>query len=142
MSDYMSMDHLRFLLFQVHNIQEVLEIDRFQDYDEEGVNILLDSAKAWSDKEAFPYFREMDEDPVRYEDGKIIVHPQIGKIMKQAGENGWIGSIFDYDEGGSQMPHMVLNATNHIFEAANNNITGYVGLTSGAANETEPSTPR
>lgn len=134
MAEYMSMDHLKYCLFDVHNIEEVLKSERFQDYDKESISIMLDSAKDWADKEAYPYFREMDLDPVRYEDGKIIVHPQIGKIMKQAGERGWIGSIFDYDEGGSQMPHMVLNATNHIFEAANNNITGYVGLTSGAAN--------
>ncbi|NNF36801.1 MAG: acyl-CoA dehydrogenase, partial [Saprospiraceae bacterium] len=134
MAEYMSMDHLKFCLFDVQDIEEVLKAERFQDYDKESISIMLDSARDWADKEAFPYFREMDEDPVRYEDGKIIVHPQIGKIMKQAGERGWIGSIFDYDEGGSQMPHMVLNATNHIFEAANNNITGYVGLTSGAAN--------
>ena len=32
-----------------------------------------------------------------------------------------------------QMPLTLSNATNHIFEAANNNIPGYLGLTSGAA---------
>jgi alkylation response protein AidB-like acyl-CoA dehydrogenase len=133
MAEYMSMDHLKFCLFDVHNINEVLNTERFQDYDTEAVSIMLKAAKDFADKEAFPYFREMDENPVRYEDGKIIVHPQIGRVMKLAGENGWIGSIFDYEEGGSQMPHMVLNSMNHIFEAANNNIAGYVGLTAGAA---------
>jgi butyryl-CoA dehydrogenase len=134
MATYMSMEHLKFCLFDVHQLSEVLKAERYADYDEEAVSMMLDSAKDWADKESHPYFREMDEQPVRYEDGKIIVHPQIGKIMKMAGENGWIGSIFDYDEGGAQLPHMVLSSMNHIFEASNNNISGYVGLTSGAAN--------
>ncbi len=134
MADYMSMEHLRFCLFDVHQFADILKASKFADYDIEGANILLDSVKDWADKEAFPYFREMDEDPVRYEDGKVIVHPQIGKIMKDAGANGWIGSTFDYDHGGMQMPVMLHAALNHIIEAANNNVNGYIGLTAGAAN--------
>ena len=133
MAEYMSMEHLKFLLNDVHDVNEIFGKDRYADYDKEGISILLDSTKDWCDKEAFTCFREMDEDPVRYEDGKIIVHPQIDTLMKYGGENGWIGANFDYDEGGSQMPHIVIAAINHILEAANNNMAGYIGLTTGAA---------
>ena len=129
----MSMDHLRFCLFEVHGIQDILKLERFSDYDEESVHMLLNSVKDWADKEAFPYYREMDEDPVRYENGKIIVHPQIGKSMKDAGDNGWIGATFDYNQGGMQLPHMIMSGMYHIIESANNNINGYMGLTAGAA---------
>ena len=55
MAEYVSVDHLKFLLSEVHDINEVLGLDRFADYDQESVELLLDSIKAWSDKELFPY---------------------------------------------------------------------------------------
>ena len=134
MSKYMSMEHLHFLLHEVHNINDdVLQLERYADYDVESVNLLLDSAKSWADQEFFPYFREMDEKPAHYKDGKVITHPQLNTILKQAGENGWLGTYFDYKDGGVQMPFVVHTAVNHILEAANNHIPGYLGLTSGAA---------
>ncbi len=127
------MDTLKFLLFNVHNIQQILKYDRFADYDQESMQIILDSAKSWADQDFYPYFREMDEKPAFYKDGKVHSHPILKQIFKHAGENGWIGSYFDYEDGGAQMPHSLANATNHILEAANNHIPGYLGLTSGAA---------
>ncbi len=133
MAEYMSMEHLKFCLFDVHKIRDILKEKHYSDYDEEAAELLLDGVKDWADQEAFPYFREMDEKPVQFIDGKVLVHPQIAKIMEDAGKNGWIGSVFDYDQGGLQMPHMLLTSMYHIIEAANNHMNGYVGLTSGAA---------
>jgi butyryl-CoA dehydrogenase len=132
-NQYMSMDNLRFLLHNVHAVSELLSSERFGDYDKESIDMMLDAAKDIADQEMFPVFREMDEQPAYYEEGKIITHPKLGRILKIAAENGWIGSHFDYDHGGSQMPKMVYGAANHIFEAANNHIPGYLGLTTGAA---------
>lgn len=132
-ANYMSMDHLRFLLFHVHDITALLQNKRFQDYDKDGIGIILNAAKDMADQELFPYFQEMDEQPVHYKDGKVIVHPQIEKIIQLAAENGWIGTWFDADKGGMQMPKTVFNAANHIFQAANNSVVGYLGLTTGSA---------
>lgn len=132
-NQYMSMDNLRFLLHDVHTVSELLSNERFADYDKESIDMMLDAAKDIADQEMFPVFREMDEQPAYYEDGKIITHPKLGRILKIAAENGWIGSHFNYDHGGSQMPKMVYGAANHIFESANNHIPGYLGLTTGAA---------
>jgi len=133
MAKYMSMENLKFLLNEVHDIKEVLSFDKYKDYDEEAVNILIDSVKDYCDKEYYPVFREMDEDPARLENGGIYVHPAIGKAIKYAGENGMIGAQFSYDDGGQQMPLMLYTSLSHIQAAANNNIGGYAGLTAGAA---------
>lgn len=133
MAKYMCMDTLKFLLFDVHKIQNLLHFERFADYDEASINILLESAKTWADQDFYPHYKEMDEKPVYYRDGKTFSHPILKKIFQHAGENGWIGTYFDYEDGGMQMPHTLANATNHIFEAANNHIPGYLGLTSGSA---------
>jgi len=133
MANYMSVDTLKWLLYKVHNVKDLFQFERYADYDEDSVNILLETAKSWSDQEFYPIFREMDESPCEYKDGIVTSHPNLRKIMTKAGEDGWLGSSFDYDDGGSQMPHLVVNALNHIFQSANNHIPGYMGLTTGAA---------
>lgn len=134
MADYMNMDHVRFLLKDVHGMDDVLKYERYQDYDKESVDILLDSVKDYCDKEYYPYYREMDEQPCMYKDGMVTSHPQIRKIMEYGGANGYIGSQFGYEDGGAQMPHIVYGLLSHIQACANNNVGGYLGLTTGAAN--------
>lgn len=133
MADYMSMEQLRFLLHEVHNVEDVFSFERYKDFDKDSVNILLDTAKSWADQDWFPFIKDMDEKPAYFKDGKVISHPQLKKIFKDGGENGWIGMIFDYEHGGMQMPYGVSLAINHILEAANNHMQGYLGLTAGSA---------
>lgn len=133
MAKYMDMNTLRFLVQNVHGLEDVLKNERFQDHDIEAIDIFLDAIKDFSDAELYPVFREMDEDPARYEDGKIYTHPVVETVMKKAGEMGMIGGNFDYDDGGLQLPLMVKEAAAFIMSAANNNTSGYPFLTGGAA---------
>ncbi|WP_297762025.1 acyl-CoA dehydrogenase [uncultured Muriicola sp.] len=130
---YIDMDTLKFLLFDVHNLQTVLKQDRYSDYDLESIDMMLNAVKDFADKEMFPYFREMDENPAHYKDGKIVVHPQVTKYMKAGGDMGFISGPFSTASGGMQMPAMAVNASAYIQEAANNQLPGYIGLTIGAA---------
>jgi len=133
MADYMNMTTLRFIMHEVLEVEKLCALPRYKDYDKSSFDILLDSTKSYADKVMYPTFREMDEDPARYEDGKIYVHPVVGQVMKDAGENGTIGALFDYEFGGMQLPHTVHAAISHISQCANNNLPGYPGLTGGAA---------
>lgn len=132
-SQYIDMNTLRFLLYDVHRLEEVLQLERFQDHDRESLDIFLDSIKDFGDQEFYPYFREMDEKPAHFKDGKIVVHPQVGVTMEKSGELGIIGGLFDYEEGGLQIPLTIYTAAMTILEAANNHIPGYFTLTMGAA---------
>ena len=133
MAQYVNMETLKFILHEMLEVEKLCEFSRYQDYDKDSFNILLDSTKSFSDKVAYPCFKEMDQDPARYEDGKIIVHPAVGEMMKHAGESGSIGALFDYEDGGLQMPHTIHAALSHIVQSANNSLPGYPGLTGGAA---------
>ncbi len=130
----MSMENLKFILHDYINISQLCQYPRYQDFDKDSFDILLDSNKDFADKELFPVFREMDEQEAHYADGTIKVHPVVGKMMKSSGENGFIGGIFDHEDGGMQLPHVMHVANGHIAECANNHVTGYPGLTTGAAN--------
>lgn len=129
----MDMNSLRHLLYDVHDLDEVLKIERFQDYDKGSIDILLDSVKDFCDKDAYPTFREMDEDPARFENGGIYVHPKIKRMLEVAPEFGFSNGMFDYEDGGLQMPNVIQNATSFILDCANINMGGYPSLTAGAA---------
>jgi alkylation response protein AidB-like acyl-CoA dehydrogenase len=132
-NEYIDLESLKFILYKVHGLQDVLNLPNYSDYDIGSIDLLLNSVKEFSDKEMYPYFKEMDENPAHFKDGKIIVHPQVNKYMKAGGEMGFIAGAFPYKDGGMQLPAMVINASGYIQEAANNHLPGYIGLTIGAA---------
>lgn len=131
---YTNLDHLKFLLHDVHPIEPLLKLPRFAHLDWEQCWMMVESAKALADRHMAPYFKEMDTLGVTY-DGKggVKTHPQLKTIIRQAAEGGWINGAASFDVGGMQMPLMIYNAGQHIFQAANNGCQGYFSLTSGAA---------
>ena len=130
---YIDLDTLKFLLFHVQDLDSVLAHERYAEYDAESIEMMLEAVKDFSDKELYPYFKEMDEHPAHFKDGEIVVHPQVTKYMKAGGEMGFLSGPFSYEDGGLQMPSMAVNASAFIQEAANNHLPGYIGLTVGAA---------
>lgn len=125
---------LAFLLNDVHNLEGLLKEERFSFFDKQSIELLLDAVKDFSDSSLFPYIKEMDEKPSVFKDGRVIVHEQFGPVLEKAGEMELIGAFMDEKDGGMQLPLMVFNALYFIMEAANNHVTGYMGLTAGAAN--------
>ncbi len=130
---YVDLDTLKYLLNDVHDLNSLLDRERFQDHDPESLDLFIDSVKQFADKELFPYLREMDENPAHHKDGTVMVHPQVKTMMEKGGELGLISAPFDYEEGGMQIPLLVQTVTAYILDAANNHLPGYTGLTQGAA---------
>lgn len=134
MHNYTNLNIISYLLFNVHQTEKLLEHDYFSSFDKESLNMLLEAVKDFSDKELFPFIKEMDEKPAYFKNGKIIVHPQFETILKQASEMDLVSAIFSFEEGGMQLPTSIFHSLYFIMEAANNHVTGYFGLTLGAAN--------
>lgn len=134
MMKYYDPKTLSFLLSEVHHLEELLSQDRYAAYDRQSIDLLLDAVKDFSDTSLFPYIKEMDEQPSAFKDGRVTVHPQFGPIFKKAAEMGLISAAMDEKDNGLQLPMLVLNALYFIMEAANNHVTGYLGLTAGSAN--------
>ena len=130
---YCSVDHIKFLLNEVHNLEEVLQAKRFADHDVESINLLIDAVKDLADKEFYPYYEEMDAKPAELTKDGIHVHPQVKTMLKKSGEMGITAANFDYEHGGMQLPALASLATGYVMTAANNSAVMYAGLTSGAA---------
>ncbi len=134
MARFTDMQFIRFLLFEVHRAEELFQYPRFSHLDEEQVWMILESAAKLAEQELFPFLKEMDEQPARY-DGKggVRTHPQLKRIIQKTAEQQWIGAYAGFDEGGMQLPELVYNTGHHFFQAANNGVEGYTGLSAGAA---------
>ena len=133
-SRYTSMEHLKFLLQEVHPVEQLFSLEKFSHLNWEQVWMMVESAKLLADRDMAPYFKEMDETPARYDGkGNVLTHPQLKTIIRQAAEQGWISGAAGFEHGGLQLPIMIYNAGQHIFQAANNGCQGYFSLSAGAA---------
>jgi len=130
---YVDLETLKYILYDIHKIEDLLTRERFQEHDIESLDLFINSVKEFSDRELYPYFKEMDETPAYHKDGTVIVHRQVEKVMLQSGEMGVIAACFDYEDGGLQIPFSILQAAIYIMDAANNHLPGYPSLTQGAA---------
>ena len=133
MNKYVDMDTLKFVLYDVHNLEDLLKRERFEEHDKESLDLFLESTKDFADKELYPYLKEMDEQPAYHKEGKVYVHEQVKTMMHKGGELGIISASFDYEDGGMQIPLVAHTAASYILDAANNHLPGYAGLTQGAA---------
>ncbi|CAN5143101.1 acyl-CoA dehydrogenase [soil metagenome] len=134
MAKYTSMENLRFLLEEVHNVNELFSLERYSHLNWEQAWMIVESAKLLADRDMAPFFKEMDEQHARYDgNGGVRTHPQLKIIIKHAAEQGWISGGAKFEHGGLQLPMMIYNAGQHIFQAANSSSQGYFTLSAGAA---------
>lgn len=132
MAKYINVDTLKFQLFDVIGIDDLLETERFGDHDKEGLNMFLDSILDFSNKELWPYFQEMDAKPAYFDGTVVKTHPQVAKMFSEGADLGVIAATVDAEEGGLQMPLSAYTVAGTIMDAANNSLPGYTGLTLGA----------
>ncbi|HOJ52737.1 MAG TPA: acyl-CoA dehydrogenase [Syntrophales bacterium] len=131
---FISDRNLRFLLYEVFDVESLLQYPRYADHSKEVFDMVLETAMKMARDLFKPVLTEMDRNQPRYEKGEVRVHPQVRTIMREAGAGGWIGATFDYEYGGQQLPEMVgAMLPTAIFSAANYSAAVYPGLTTGAA---------
>ena len=118
MARFTSMEQLRFLLFDVHKVEDLFIYERFSHLDAEQTWMMIESAKMLAEQEMFPYFKAMDETPARYDgNGGVKTHPQLQTIIRKTAEQGWIGGYASFEQGGMQLPEMIFSTGHHLFQA-------------------------
>ncbi|MFT4686058.1 MAG: butyryl-CoA dehydrogenase [Neolewinella sp.] len=131
---YISTRNLRFTLNEVLDLTKIRSFEAHEAFDHDATEMTLDAAKQLADQYLFPYYREMDTNKAYFKDGEVHVLPEVGESMRHLGSGGWISAMWDFDNGGQQMPSVIGNAAGLIFQAANGNMAAYSFLTTGAAN--------
>jgi alkylation response protein AidB-like acyl-CoA dehydrogenase len=132
-SKFFSERNLRFLLYEIFDVESLTRYDTYKEYDGKTLDMVLKAAMELAEGLLFPIFQEMDRNPPEFVEDQIKVHPSVKKFMEQCGEGGWIGAGMPFEWGGQQLPRMITIGCRFIFSAANYSSSVYPALTSGAA---------
>ncbi|MBI5522182.1 MAG: acyl-CoA dehydrogenase [Desulfarculus sp.] len=130
---YLSERNLKFLLYEVGQVEELCGLPFFADHDRESFDMMLGTALRISGQLLYPAFRDLDQNPPELVEGQVRVRPVVRQLLEQAGEGGWLSATFPYDHGGMQLPVMVNTACLYAFASANFSASAFLGLTTGAA---------
>ncbi|HHE75373.1 MAG TPA: acyl-CoA dehydrogenase, partial [Desulfobacteraceae bacterium] len=126
--------NLKFVLYEVHDVVSLTQYDYYAEHNRKMFDMVLKAAGKLGKDLLFPVFEEMDRNQPELVNGEVRVHPSVCKIMKEYGEGGWITARVPFDLDGEQLPHLMADACEYIFQSANYSANAYPGLTTGAAN--------
>ncbi len=130
---FVSERNLRFLLYEVFDVTELLKYPYYSEHTREMFDMVMETALRIGKDMLYPVLDEMDKNQPELVDGMVKVHPVVREFMRECGQGGWIGADAPFEFGGQQLPIMISLVSNFIFAAANYSASVYPGLTTGAA---------
>lgn len=125
---------LSFLLYELLDTEALLARPRYAEHSREVFDATLETAR----KVAETYFANHNARGDAHEptfDGKTVhLIPETKAAWDAFAGAGFLAAHYDFDEGGMQMPEVILRAVMAYMHAANIATTGYPFLALGAAN--------
>lgn len=125
---------LDFLLYETLGMSELLQSERYREYDRDAIEAILDLSQSIAEEYFLPFAAELDANEPKYVDGKVEIIPKVKEALNAYKEAGLFATAYDTDIGGMQLPVMVHQALNAMFVCANTSVSNYAFLTQGAAN--------
>jgi alkylation response protein AidB-like acyl-CoA dehydrogenase len=125
---------VRFLLFEFLDTEALLERDRYKEHSREVFDGALDLARQLAEKFFAPYLTKGDQFEPRIVDGEVKLIPEAKQAWTAFAEAGYLGAHCDTNEGGLQLPEVILRACMAWFNAANVGLSAYPMLSIGVLN--------
>ena len=125
---------IEFLLYEFLDTQALLERPRYQEHSREIFNNTLDTAKTVAQKYFANHNSKGDENEPSFDGEKVHLIPETQAAWDAYAEAGFLAAAYDFEEGGLQMPEIILRTAMGYITAANPSTTVYPFLTLGAAN--------
>jgi len=125
---------LKFQLYEVLDTEALLKRTRYTEHDRAIFDATLDTARDIAARYFAPHNQKGDANEPVFDGTKVALIPETQPAWNAFAEAGFLASHHDFDDGGSQLPEVVLRASMAYFNAANVSSTAYSFLTIGAAN--------
>ena len=126
-----------FYLYELLDLEELLKNDRYKEHDRDTVTAVLDLAQQIAEEAFLPCAAELDEHEPVFEAGRAVTPDSLKACLKTFIEAGLPAATFDASLGGMQLPMLVANFMQGIFQAANGSAVGYIFLTTSNAHMLE-----
>jgi alkylation response protein AidB-like acyl-CoA dehydrogenase len=122
-----------YILEAVCGLDELLNMERFEHLDREGIDQILDTVDRLTIDHFASIAQEMDATEVFMKNGAAVLHAKAGEGLQAAADAGIFGTTFSIEDHGSQLPHCVSAAINSTISGANTSLNAFIGLTAGSA---------
>ena len=123
-----------FILYELLDSEQLLTRQRYREHSREVFNATLDTAKTIAEKYFANHNAKGDANEPTFDGNAVHQIPETKQAWDAFAEAGFLAAHYDFDEGGMQMPEVILRAANAYISAANIATAGYGFLSLGAAN--------
>jgi alkylation response protein AidB-like acyl-CoA dehydrogenase len=123
---------VKFQLFEWLPTKELLEQERFADWDAENVEMVIDEALKIAQEQMAPCNEDGDRIGAQWNDGVVTMPPSFHPVFNTVAEGGWIGLLANPEYGGMGLPEVVGTVVNEYFSGANVSLSLTLMLTRGA----------
>ncbi|HNT89727.1 MAG TPA: acyl-CoA dehydrogenase family protein, partial [Candidatus Hydrogenedentes bacterium] len=126
------MRNLRFLLYEVFNVEELTKYPFYADHSRETFDMAIDAAYQLAQEVFWPCFQECDRLGVEFDGQQVRVPKSLHEVWRHYKEGGWFAPLVAYEYGGQQFPHAVYAAALFLFNCANTTAATYTSGPYGA----------
>ena len=123
-----------FLLYDLLKADAVCAHPRYAMHDREVFDATLDVAIKVADEHFANHAAKVDAEEPRFDGERVHLIPEVKQGIDAYVAAGFMGTGFDLDDGGSQLPYAVAQGLAWVFAAANVGTAAYPFLTMAAAN--------
>lgn len=125
---------IRFVLFDLLRLDELLGRPPFQELDRDTIEQMLGEGEKFAREQLAPLNSVGDQQGCRYADGKVTVPPGFKDAYRAFCELGFLSAVAPPEEGGMGLPQVVSLALDELFIGANCAFCNYPALTRACAN--------
>ncbi len=123
----------QFLLFEQFRVQDLLKDERYAEWDEAQIRLVLDEAYRFVREVVGPLNAVGDRLGCTLENGRVKAPPGFKEAWQKLYEAGWKGIGSESDRGGMGAPLPLQGCVEEMLCGANNSFSMYPGLTHAAA---------
>jgi alkylation response protein AidB-like acyl-CoA dehydrogenase len=125
---------LQFLLYEFLDTQALLERERYAEHDRAVFDATLTTARQVAAEFFAPHNHKGDHNEPTFDGERVSLIPETKAAWDAFANAGFLAAHHDFEDGGLQLPEVLLRACMAYFNAANIATTGYPFLSIGAAN--------
>ncbi|QJI40154.1 acyl-CoA dehydrogenase [Pseudomonas sp. ADAK2] len=125
---------LNFLLYELLDTQALLKRERYAEHDRAVFDATLNTARQVATEFFAPHNHKGDSQEPSFDGERITLIEETQHAWNAFAQAGFLAAHHDFEDGGLQLPEVLLRACMAYFNAANIATTGYPFLSIGAAN--------
>ncbi len=99
-----------FVLFEQLNIDDVLEHEKYQEFDKKTIDLIVTEARNLAIKEILPTLTDGDKVGLKFKNGEVEYPESFRRAWELYKEGEWVSKTVDQELGGQGLPHIVAQS--------------------------------